>query len=936
MPGVSNRGPTAGAMGVGKVHFKFKPKKPKRSTPVKIIGTLIYVLFFTFAFFSYSWKYVGFRNRFQVPLVRFIVSSYDNAKLFIYRKYYSIPDTVQRDHNGTPLIRANSTLEAIQQQGYVHGLDRWLQMDMYRRIAFGEVSALMGVEKLTVDRLSRSLQMGKRALEDFKFLDVDEVAVLTAYTAGVNKYLEEEGLLNYRAFDYNVMFGSFYDYTERIRPWRPEDSLAILRLQAYEWSHGWEQDLFSLMFAGSYPSNEFGVKYFSKRQSSSLNENLSKDDDSTGATTTLVDNSCSSTATSSTTDSIAKSKSKHSLHFFPSFSGTAIAVSGSKSASGGALLAADFYAQTKSSEGLWHVISINSPEYAAVGASLPGIPYVMMGRNRNIGWAVSLPANIDGTGFSNEHIHILAPEEEASIITHLETIAITTDAYYSEYNYDSFLAEESEAYGVILSDQVFEAPYNATLLRTARNNNLLPKVALRSPAVDQRASLRFLRGLNTAQSLSEAVLSVDELKNMQLNVLLADTRGSITKVSTGSWSSPAAAAAAVEEENQGQEKDEKPSATDSVGVDMIILAERTYGYSAGATTTAASSNHRDSGTDQTCSSFPPSSSSSEEEPGAYGRTEDILNKIKNGVSVDHLKDILLDVFSPSSMKLAKLMQRVSREKNKEYASAAFWDEVKKESVDGSASGGFLNSVSAVLLPSPVTVMGRVVPTLTLEQEQHYFNSTYWMVQDFNGYYDPPLAEAKSDSLTQRPALVLVEAFRFNLLDLLIYDITRSPGCETLQQQAHVILGGSVSSLPRKSIDMRRDPLLLFDTLVTCATSHSSFDNTRQPSNEDRLLKIAQKAVVKAYAFCQKEFGSDPLKWSWAEVHMVKYDHLSGSMAKKQKMSQSVTANGPYSIGGTIDTNMRSEYSRGKGGELVDSSSPEAFISTEETFSSSMR
>src|SRR5687767_5058069 len=60
--------------------------------------------------------------------------------------------TVERDALGIPTIRGGSRADVARATGFVHAQDRFFQMDITRRRAAGELSALVGGLALEADR----------------------------------------------------------------------------------------------------------------------------------------------------------------------------------------------------------------------------------------------------------------------------------------------------------------------------------------------------------------------------------------------------------------------------------------------------------------------------------------------------------------------------------------------------------------------------------------------------------------------------------------------------------------------------------------------------------------------------------------------------------------------------------------------------------------
>lgn len=75
----------------------------------------------------------------------------------------SSPLTIERDALGVPTLRGSNRLDMAYATGYVHAQDRFFQMDLLRRVAAGEMSALIGPAALQLDRRNRPNRFRERA-----------------------------------------------------------------------------------------------------------------------------------------------------------------------------------------------------------------------------------------------------------------------------------------------------------------------------------------------------------------------------------------------------------------------------------------------------------------------------------------------------------------------------------------------------------------------------------------------------------------------------------------------------------------------------------------------------------------------------------------------------------------------------------------------------
>ncbi len=124
---------------------------------------------------------------------------------------------VTRDAYGVPVVTASSRRDLARATGFVHAQERFFQMDLLRRIAAGELSALVGRAALGVDRDHRLHRFRAAAEQIVPTMPARDRALLDAYTQGVNAGLAALGM---KPFEYVVL-------RVQPEPWRPEDTLLV-------------------------------------------------------------------------------------------------------------------------------------------------------------------------------------------------------------------------------------------------------------------------------------------------------------------------------------------------------------------------------------------------------------------------------------------------------------------------------------------------------------------------------------------------------------------------------------------------------------------------------------------------------------------------------------------------------------------------------------
>ena len=127
----------------------------------------------------------------------------------------AVEAVVERDRLGVARIRAESEADAIRVLGFLHGQERFFQMDLMRRQAAGELSELLGGITVDADRAARRHRMRARAERAVAAMPETRKRRFAAYRDGVNAGV---AALDAPPFEY-LALGS------EPAPWRTTDSL---------------------------------------------------------------------------------------------------------------------------------------------------------------------------------------------------------------------------------------------------------------------------------------------------------------------------------------------------------------------------------------------------------------------------------------------------------------------------------------------------------------------------------------------------------------------------------------------------------------------------------------------------------------------------------------------------------------------------------------
>lgn len=279
--------------------------------------------------------------------------------------------TIERDANGVPTIRAASPEDAWFGLGFAHAQDRLWQLETHRRIAAGRLAEAFGPAALETDRFLRALGVRRAAAEQWAKADAGTRRALEAYAAGVNAWRRQH--LRARAPEF-LLLG--------IQPedWTPVDSLAWSIMMAWDLGGNWGTELLRLRLALSMPVERIGQLLPPAggdapppvRDYAALYRRLG-----------LV--AGDATAVARQPDAAALFARVVGEGAVEGAGSNNWVVAASRSAHGAPLLANDPHLKL-STPALWYFARLRAPGLEVAGATMPGLPVVVLGQNQRIAW----------------------------------------------------------------------------------------------------------------------------------------------------------------------------------------------------------------------------------------------------------------------------------------------------------------------------------------------------------------------------------------------------------------------------------------------------------------------------------------------------------------------------------------------------------------------
>jgi penicillin G amidase len=129
----------------------------------------------------------------------------------------SLPVVIERDALGIATVSAANRVDLAFGTGFVHGQDRFFQMDLLRRLAAGELSELFGSAALEQDKKTRLFRFRSVSGAVLDEATASQRALLAAYARGVNAGLAS---LKSRPWEYWLLGAA-------PAAWRAEDTVLV-------------------------------------------------------------------------------------------------------------------------------------------------------------------------------------------------------------------------------------------------------------------------------------------------------------------------------------------------------------------------------------------------------------------------------------------------------------------------------------------------------------------------------------------------------------------------------------------------------------------------------------------------------------------------------------------------------------------------------------
>ncbi len=444
---------------------------------------------------------------------------------------------VRRDAADVTHIEAATPFDAWYALGYVHAQERTWQLEFNRRLMHGELSELFGPATLDTDRLMRTLDIMGAARRQYEGLPLFAREALQAYSRGINAFHQHREQALPPEF---LLLGAKPGGADGTA-WSPEDSVGWTLMLALDLGGNWGSEFARLSLARQLPTDRLwqlmppypGEQPATAVDLHALYQRLGvyRSGDAPPAAAAGDDDTDNDARADTAPERLAALAQDIAAQAGdPGGRGSNNwVVAGTRTASGKPLLANDPHLGL-SAPAIWYFAGLKAPAGRAsdgtpvaamdvVGATLPGLPFVVLGRTAQAAWGFTNTApdvqdlyleQIDPQDASRYR----TPDGWAAFGRREEVIRVKGQP-------DVRLTVRSTRHGPVLSDA--QPATHGAVIDLRRH-----VLALRWTALDAD-NQTALAGLlaNQAQSVDEVFQAFSHYHSPMQNVVAADVQGHI-------------------------------------------------------------------------------------------------------------------------------------------------------------------------------------------------------------------------------------------------------------------------------------------------------------------------------------------------------------------------------------------------------------------------
>ncbi|HET7525151.1 MAG TPA: penicillin acylase family protein, partial [Burkholderiaceae bacterium] len=394
--------------------------------------------------------------------------------------------------------------------GFVHAQDRLWQLETHRRIGAGRLAEAFGEAALESDKFLRALGVRRAAAAQWAHMKAESRAAVQAYADGINAVIATQ--LHARPPEMLIL-----GITPQ--PWDPVDTLAWSIMMAYDLGANWSTELLRLRLALRLPVDRInellppypGEKPLPTADYAALFRALKLD---------------AGTATASFDQTLERLMAAAPPSGIEGVGSNNWVVAGSHTTTGSPLLANDPHLKL-SVPALWYFARLEAPGISVGGATMPGLPLVVLGQSAELAWGYT-NTGPDVQDLYIERLHPADPNQVqtpdggwATLKTFDETIKVRGKP-------DVLLKVRESRHGPLISD----AGISDDLLGNKNRNAYA--IAMRWTALDADADMVSVGlAMNRATDVASFIDAAKGWVAPMQNMVVADRAGHIGYIAPG-------------------------------------------------------------------------------------------------------------------------------------------------------------------------------------------------------------------------------------------------------------------------------------------------------------------------------------------------------------------------------------------------------------------
>lgn len=394
------------------------------------------------------------------------------------------------DNYGVPHIYAGSLEDAYYALGFVHAQDRLFQMELVRRAGAGRLSEVLGKELVKTDKLFRTLGINQFAEEHAKkFLSTDTADYQRAalsYQKGVNEYVRT----GMTPLEFTLIG---IPKTEFV----PADIYRVIALMAFGFAEGVRTDPMLEKIR-----TELGEAYL---------KDLAVGTPSTAVRIQNFDGATPKSANDRLITAVGEALEKLPVPLWLGSNGWVI--EGDRSASGEPILENDTH-MGYSQPAVWYEAHMEYPGHRFYGHHAAGVPFGFLGNNMFCGIGLTMFEN-DDTDFFREEVNPENPNQ-VRFRGQWEDLAVREEIIKIKGEDDLHFTVKSSKHGPLFNG-----------LNELADSTAAPVSLWWELQHQTNYALQSVYALNHASSFVQVEQAVSLLSAPGLNVMYADTEGTI-------------------------------------------------------------------------------------------------------------------------------------------------------------------------------------------------------------------------------------------------------------------------------------------------------------------------------------------------------------------------------------------------------------------------